>query len=207
MDPSPACPSRHAGWLTAHPVGIAVLIRFVVLFWGPLHTDGRDRRPPHYRPTAPDPPIPRVGYAALFEGVRVADLRQIVDAYLRAARPVDGHHRRARALLLLLDRDPSSRWFAPGGRSRYTPTLQRILLGDLRRRPPKLIIFDDPATSTCMACRPSTVCRTTCFFYLVSRWILAALPPAAGEPRPHDLRVPSVPPVSRAFICTSISNR
>ena len=38
-------PARRAGWITAHPVAIVVLIFFVVLFWGPLHPWSNSRRP------------------------------------------------------------------------------------------------------------------------------------------------------------------
>ena len=51
-------PDRHADWLTAHPVGIAVLICFVVVFWGPLHTAVEQRRP------TIDPPSPTPRLAA-----------------------------------------------------------------------------------------------------------------------------------------------
>ena len=56
------CPTGRHGWLTAHPVGIAVLIAFLVPFWGTLHT-AVESTLAAYRPTAPEPPIPRVGYA------------------------------------------------------------------------------------------------------------------------------------------------
>lgn len=160
---------RRVGWLTGHPVGIAVLILFVVGFWGPLHTVV-ERAPAVYRPTAPDPPITRVGYAVQYDSASVADLRKIVDAYV-------GPHDRLLDLTdepalfyYWLDRDPSSLWFAPNALL-DTPTLQRSLLTDLRRDPPKLIIFDD--TNDVMYGLPAiSGVPDAVFLYFDSRWIL-----------------------------------
>ena len=86
-----------------------------------------------------------------------------------------------------LGREPSSRWYAPNGIV-DTAELQRNLLAELRRAPPKLIIFDD--TDTKMYGLPNMDgVPEAVRLYLISRWILAALPPVAGEPRPHDLRL------------------
>jgi hypothetical protein len=187
-------PDRHAGWLTAHPVGIAVLICFVVLFWGPLRTTF-NTAPENIRPTAPDPPIARVGYAALYEGSAVADLRQIVDAYL-------GPHDRLLDITdepglfyYWINRDPSSRWFAPGGGLVSTPSLQRSLLDDLRRRPPKLIVFDD--TDPNMIAGPNLDgIPNQVLFYLVTPWILQHYRPLLVSHGRTIYALPSVPPVS-----------
>ena len=94
-------PEARVGWVTAHPVGIAVLIFFVVFFWGPLHTQV-DSTPAGYRPTVAAPAaFARVGYAS---SVRRPCIRGSATDRRRipgTARPADGHHRRAGAFLLL----------------------------------------------------------------------------------------------------------
>jgi hypothetical protein len=192
-------PKRHAGWLTAHPVGIAVLICFLVLFWGPLRTTV-ETRPAAYRATAPDPPVPHVGYAALFESATVDDLQQIVNAYL-------GPHGRLMDITdepglfyYLLGREPSSRWFAPGGALVSTVTLQRLLIGDLRRARPKLIVFDDLGDLNMYGLPSLDGMPNNVFFYLVSRWILAHYRPLLVSHGRTIYALPGVPPVSNLHL-------
>lgn len=164
-------PKRHAGLLTAHPVAIAVLICFVVLFWGPLHTVV-DGAPARYRATVPDPPIAQVGYGAQFDGPAVDDLRRIVNAYLGPHDRLLDITNEPALFYYWLERGPSSRWFAPVTLL-STPQLQRSLIDDLRRAPPKLIVFDDTDPGTKMFGLPDlSGVPENVFLYLDSRWIL-----------------------------------
>ncbi len=186
-------PSRNAVWLTTHPVGIAVLICFVILFWGPLHT-AVETAPAKFQPTAPQPAIPGVGYAIQYDSAAVDDLRRIVNAYL-------GPHDRLLDITNepglfydWLDRDPSSRWFAPDALT-STAQLQRSLLDDLRRAPPKLIVFDD--TDTTMIGLPGiSGVPENVFLYLVSRWILAHYRPLLESHGRTIYALPGLPSVS-----------
>lgn len=187
-------PERRAGWVTAHPVGIAVLVLFVVLFWAPLHTQV-DATPAAYRPlVAARPAYSRVGYFSLFDGPAYQDLARIVDAYL-------GPHGRLLDITnepglsyYLLGREPSSRWYAPVGIV-VTADLQRNLLAQLRRSPPKLIIFDD--TDTKMIALPTMDgVPNAVELYLVSRWILQHYRPLLESHGRTIYALPGTPPVS-----------
>lgn len=185
--------SRQAGWMIAHPVGIAVLIVFLVYFWGSLRTQV-DVAPAAYRPTAPSPPVARVGYASQFDGAAVDDLKTIMNAYL-------GPHGRMMDLTnepalfyYFLGRDPSSRWFAPVGLT-DTPALQRSVIADLRRSPPKLVVVDDTDTKMygleAMDGIPGSV-----LLYLITRWVLAHYRPLLESHNRTIYALPGVPPVS-----------
>ena len=137
--------SRQAGWMIAHPVGIAVLIVFLVYFWGSLRTQV-DVAPAAYRPTAPSPPVARVGYASQFDGAAVDDLKTIMNAYL-------GPHGRMMDLTnepalfyYFLGRDPSSRWFAPDRALPTPPLFSATSLPISVDRRPKLVVVDDTDT-------------------------------------------------------------
>ena len=186
-------PARRAGWVTAHPVGIAVLIFFVVSFWGSLHTQV-DGAPAAYRPVALAPPVARGGYAVQYDSAAVEDLQQIFNAYL-------GPHGRLLDLTdepglfyYFLGRDPASRWYAPTGIV-YTPQLQRNLLADLRRAPPKLVVFDDTDDKMyglpAMDGVPASV-----ELYLISRWVLEHYRPLLESRGRTIYALPGAPPVS-----------
>lgn len=187
-------PDKHAGWLTAHPVGIAVLIGFVVLFWGPLHT-AIQRAPANYRPSVPDPPITRVGYAAQYDSTSVDDLRQIVDAYLGPHDRLLDITNEPALFYYWLDRDPSSRWFAPNALL-STASLQLSLLADLRRAPPKLIIFDNTNTTNMYGLATISGVPASVFLYLDSRWILAHYRPLLVSHGRTIYALPGARPVS-----------
>lgn len=189
---------RHAGWLPSHPLGVALLILFLAYFWGPLHTTVQFA-PTAYRPTAPDPPIPHVGYAADYQPPVVNDLRRIINAYL-------GPHDRLMDLTdepgifyYWLGRDESSPWGVPGGGLVDTPTIQRLLIDDLRRERPKLIVFDnvgDPSHMFGLAALDGMPNNVT--FYLVSRWILQHYRPLIESHGRIVYALPSVRPIQPA---------
>ena len=186
-------PERRAGWVTAHPVGIAVLIFFAVYFWGTLHT-AVEVAPANYRSSAPAPPVGRVGYAAQFDAAAFEDLQRIANAYL-------GPHGRLLDITdepalfyYFLGRDPASRWYAPNGIA-YTPQLQRNLLADLRRAPPKLIVFDD--TDDKMYGLPAMDgVPVSVELYLISKWVLEHYRPLLESHGRTIYALPGVPPVS-----------
>lgn len=190
-------PDTRVRWLTAHPAGIAFLIFFVVYFWSPLHwTVGS--APAEFRPSAPNPPVARVGYAAQYDSAAVADLQRIVNAYL-------GPHGRLLDLTdepalfyYFLNRDPASRWYAPNGIA-YTPQLQRNLIAELRRSPPKLIILDD--TDSKMYGLPAMDgIPVDVELYLVSRWVLQHYRPLLESHGRTIYALPGVPTVSRLHL-------
>ncbi len=189
---------RQAGWVTSHPVGIAVLIFFVAYFWGPLHTVV-DGAPASYRPTvAVRPAYARVGYATQFDGAAYEDLRRIVNAYLGPHGRLMDITNEPALFYYFLGRDPSSRWFAPVGVV-ATPALQRNLLAELRRAPPKLIIFDDTDTKMYGLEAMDGVPAAT-FLYLISRWILDHYRPLLESHNRTIYALPGVPPVSRLHL-------
>ena len=190
-------PTRKAFSVTAHPVAISVLIAFVAYFWGTLHTQV-EAAPAAYRPTVPAPQVPRVGYAVQFDAAAFEDLQRIVNAYL-------GPHGRLLDLTnepalfyYFLGPDPSSRWYAPVGIV-DTPELQRNLLADLRRAPPKLIVFDD--TDTKMYGLPvMDGVPTSVFLYLDSRWILDHYRPLLESHGRTIYALPGLQPLSRLHL-------
>jgi hypothetical protein len=180
--------------VTAHPVGIALLILLIVCFWGPVHTQV-EATPAAYRPPVPDPAaFARVGYFSLFDGPAFEDLQRITNAYL-------GPHDRLMDITdepglfyYLLGRDPSSRWYAPNGIV-DTANLQTDVLAELRRAPPKLIIFDD--TDVSMVALPTMDgVPVAVRLYLISRWILAHYRPLVESHGRTIYALPGVPPVS-----------
>ena len=191
LDPRPAAQDGSAGWVSTYPVGIAVLIFFVVYFWGPLHT-AVDGAPAAYRPmVAARPAFARVGYAAEFDGSAFEDLRQIVNAYL-------GPHDRLMDITdepalfyYFLGRDPSSRWYAPNGIV-DTAELQRNLLAELRRTPPKLIVFDD-TDQKMYGLQTMDGVPASVRLYLISRWILAHYRPLLESHGRTIYALPGVP--------------
>ena len=185
---------KRTSWMPARPVGLAVLIFFLVSFWGPVHTVV-DAAPAAYRPVAPAPPaVARVGYSSQVDTAAVHDLQQIVNAYL-------GPHDRLLDITdepalfyYFLGRGPSSRWYAPNGIV-DTAELQRNLLDEVRRAPPKLIIFDD--TDTSMYGLPTMDgVPVSVRLYLISRWILEHYRPLLESHGRTIYALPSVPPVS-----------
>ena len=179
------------------------MICFLVAFWGPLHTVV-ESAPARYRPTAPGPPIARVGYAAQFDGAAFEDLRQIVNAYLGPHdRWIDITNEPA-LFYYWLDRDPSSRWVAPVSTPQHRSAAAQPPRGAtpcateadrLRRHRHKM--YGLPAISGV----PATV-----FLYLDSRWILDHYRPLLESHGRTIYALPGLRPV-RAFICSYISNR
>ncbi|MBV9818665.1 MAG: hypothetical protein JOZ07_09980 [Solirubrobacterales bacterium] len=189
---------RVVGSVTAHPLGIAALILFVVAFWGPLHKV-MDGAPAAYRPKVSAPPaFARVGYTSDVDGPAVDDLQRIVNAY-------EGPHGRLLDITnepalfyYFLGHDPSSRWYAPVGLT-DTAELQRNLLAQLRRAPPKLIVFDD--TDAKMYGAPSIDgTPAPVFLYLVSRWILDHYRPLLESHGRTIYSLPGARPVARLHL-------
>jgi len=187
-------PRRWAAWVTIHPMGIAVLVLFVAFFWGPLHTQ-IDGSPAAYRPLVATPPAnDRVGYFSLFDGPAFDDLQRILDAYLGPHGRLMDITNEPGLFYYLLGRDPSSRWYAPVGIV-VTADLQQNLLAQLRRSPPKLIIFDD--TDNKMVGLPTMDgVPNSVELYLVSRWILEHYRPLLESHGRTIYALPGTPPVS-----------
>lgn len=186
-------PEWHVGWLTTHPVGIGVLIVFLVCFWGQLRTNV-EIAPARYRPAAPEPPIARVGYAVRYDAAAVDDLHQIVSAYLGPHDRLLDITNEPTIFYYWLDRDPSSRWFAPITLL-SNAKLQRSLLAELRRSPPKLIVFDD--TDSKMPGLPGfNGVSAPVYLYLDSRWILTHYRPLLVSHGRTIYGLPGLAPVS-----------
>jgi hypothetical protein len=158
------------GTITAHPVGLALLIFTVAWFWGTLHTQVASA-PASYRPAvAARPAFARVGYDAAFDGPAFEDLRRIINAYLRPRDRMLDLTDEPALFYYFIGRDPSSRFFAPDSQVEL-PALQRDLLDQLRRSPPKLIVVDD--TDQTMIGYPNVDgVPVMARLYLISRWIL-----------------------------------
>jgi hypothetical protein len=158
-----------AARVPAHPVGLALLVAMIALFWGPLHSAVKGA-PAAYRPAVSAPPLDRVGYAAEFDGVSFADLRRIMNAYLGPDGRLEDLTDEPALFYYFMRRDPSSRWFVPNGIV-DTAGLQQDVVRELRRSPPKLIVFDD--TDTVMPGLPAEdLVPAMVRMYLVSRWVL-----------------------------------
>jgi hypothetical protein len=94
----------------------------------------------------------------------------------------------------LLGRDASSRWYAPNGIV-DTAELQRDVLSELRRAPPKLIVFDD--IDTAMVALPNMDgVPVAVRLYLISRWILTHYHPLLQSHGRTIYALPGVRPVS-----------
>ena len=187
-------PKGWPGWVTAHPVSLALLIFLVVHFWAPVHAQVKGV-PAAYRPAVAAPPaFARVGNFSGFDGPAFEDLQTIINAYL-------GPHDRLMDITdepglfyYLLGRDPSSRWYAPNGIV-DTAELQRDVLAELRRDPPKLIILDD--TDTTMVGLPNMDwVPVGVRLYLISRWVLAHYRPLAESHGRTIYALPGAVPVS-----------
>ncbi len=162
-------------WIPSHPIGLVLLVCTVAFFWGPIHSRIQ-RAPAAYHPTvARVAAYARVGYAAQFDSTGFVDLRRIITAYL-------GPHDRLLDLTdepalfyYLINRDPSSRWYVPNGIV-ATAELQRDMLRELRRHPPKLVVLDDSNLKMVGAAVFDRV-PATVRLYLVTRWILSRYRP------------------------------
>jgi hypothetical protein len=186
--------TRRTSWMPRRPAAIAVLIFFVLAFWGPLRTRV-DAAPAAYRPlSSTSPEFARVGYSSQVDAPALQDLQRIVDAYV-------GPHDRLLDITdepalfyYFLGRSPSSRWFAPDGVV-DTAELQRDLLSDIRRAPPKLIIFDD--TDTKMYGLPTMDgVPVSVRLYLISRWILEHYRPLVESHGRTIYALPSAAPLA-----------
>ncbi len=185
---------KRTSWMPARPVALAVLIFFLVSFWGSVHTVV-DAAPAAYRPVAPAPPaVARVGYSSQVDTAAVQDLQQIVNAYLGPRDRLLDITDEPALFYYFLGRGPSSRWYAPNGIV-DTAKLQRNLLAELRRAPPKLIIFDDTDTSMYGLATMDGV-PVSVRLYLISRWILEHYRPLLESHGRTIYALPSVPPVS-----------
>ncbi len=187
-------PTRHARWVSNSPFGIALLVVFLVHFSGPLRTAAH-YAPADYRAEVPTAPaFARVGYASQVDGPAIQDLRQIVNAYVGPhGRLLDMTNEPA-LFYYFLGHDPSSRWFAPNGLV-DTAKLQDNLIAQLRRNPPKLIVFDDTDPNMyglfAMDGVPAPV-----FEYLISKWVLAHYRPLLESHRRVIYALPGARPVS-----------
>jgi hypothetical protein len=185
---------RPAAWMATHPVGIALLILFLVSFWGALHTQV-DAARAAYRPVVPvAPAVARVGYASAVDAPAIDDLQRVVNAYL-------GPHDRLLDITdepalfyYFLNRGPSLRWYAPNGIV-DTAELQRDLLAELRRAPPKLIVFDDTDT-TMYGLQAMDGVPVAVRLYLISKWVLAHYRPLLESHGRTIYALPGTPPVS-----------
>ncbi len=186
-------PDRRVRWATFHPVGIAVLVFFLVSFWAPLHTQVT-AAPAAYRPSAPAPPaFPRVGYDSQFDGAALEDLGRILNAYLGPHDRVLDLTNEPALFYYFLGRDPSSRWYAPVGIV-DTAKLQGNLLADLRRAPPKLVVFDESGELNGlpeMDGVPGPV-----FLNLITRWVLEHYRPLLDSHGRIIYALPGVRPIS-----------
>ncbi len=158
------------GWVTAHPVGLALLIFMVVYFWAPLHRQ-LDGAATAYRPTvAARPTFARVGYDAEFDDPSFEDLEQIVNSYLGSGGQMLDLTDEPALFYYFIGRDPASRWFAPDSQVE-APALQRNLIDQLRRSPPKLIVFDSTDTAMIGGSSIDGV-PVMVRLNLISRWVL-----------------------------------
>jgi hypothetical protein len=182
------------GWATIHPVGVALLILLVVLFWGPVRTKV-EGTPAAYRPAVAAPAaFARVGYFGQFDGPAYEDLRQIINAYLGPRDRLMDITDEPGLFNYLLGRNPSSRWYAPNGIV-DTANLQNDVLAELRRAPPNLIVFDD--TDITMVGLPNMDgVPVAVRLYLISRWVLGHYRPLLESHGRTIYALPGVAPVS-----------
>jgi hypothetical protein len=182
-----------ARWMPAYPVAIALLAYFLIAFWGPL--SGRVKASPAaYRPVSPVPAtVKRVGYSSDVDAPAIHDLGRILDAYLGPHGQVYDFTNEPGLFYYFLNRNPSNRWFAPDGLVQ-TPQLQNNLIGDLRRNPPKLLVFDD-TDSKMYGLEADQGIPVASRLYLVSRWILRHYKPLLVSHNRVIYALPSVHPI------------
>jgi hypothetical protein len=160
---------KRARWLPAQPIGLALAICMVVFFWGPIHDRIEGSPAAYHRTVASRPTFASVGYATEFEGGAFRDLRRIINAYLGPHGRLLDLTNEAALFYYFIKRDPSTRWYVPNGIV-ATAELQRDMLDELRRDPPKLVVLDD--TDLTMAAAPSfDKVPAMVRMYLISRWI------------------------------------
>jgi len=189
-----ATPKGWPGWVTTHSVSLALLIFLIVHFWAPVRRQV-EGAPAAYRPAVAAPvAFARVGYFSLLDGPAFEDLQQIINAYLGPKDRLMDITDEPGLFYYLLDRDPSSRWYAPNGIA-DTAELQRDVLSELRRSPPKLIVVDD--TDTAMIALPNMDgVPVAVRLYLISRWILSHYRPLLESHGRTLYALPGARPVS-----------
>jgi hypothetical protein len=129
---------------STHPIGLAMVLVIAVL--GATRVkDHVANAETNYRPNVPAPPSSRpVGYSsAPFDSVMYRDLKRVVDAYLDPNDRLFDFTNAPTYYYYLMDRDPSTRY--PIVLVAHSERLQDDLVEQLRRGPPKLIIFDATA--------------------------------------------------------------
>ncbi len=183
-----------ARWIPAHPVGLALVISVAACFWGPLRTQV-DGTPAAYRPVVANRPLfAGVGYASRFDGAAFADLRRVVDAYLGPRDRLMDITDEPALFYYLIGRDPSSRWYAPNGIA-DSAVLQRNVLDQLRRSPPKLIVFDNTNNAMAGLSNMDGV-PAMVRLYSVSKWVLDHYRPLLKSHGRTIYALRDVPPVS-----------
>jgi len=180
--------------LRARPIGLVVLVLTVAFVWGALRSVV-DGAPASYRSAVAQPAeFARVGFSVQVDSAAVADLSQIVNAYLGRSGRLQDLTDEPALFHYFIDRDPSTRWYVPNGIV-GTTELQRNLISELRRAPPKLIVLDD--TDQAMAGLANMDgAPVTVRLYLVSRWILDHYKPLLVSHGRTIYARPGVPPVS-----------
>jgi hypothetical protein len=131
---------RMAAW-TSRPVSVAVLGLALVTTQVPLPVR-LDAAASHYRVTASaEPSIPKLGYGSVTADARdFADLRTVLDAYLRPGDWVYDFTNAPAVYYYLLDLAPRTRYFNVS--VALPEASQDVLVSQLERNPPKLVIFD-----------------------------------------------------------------
>jgi len=134
--------ARRFGALSARPVSIALLGTAVVSISGPLPARLAET-PHHYRPVvAAEPQISRLGYSDQgFDRATYADLAMVLQAYLRPGDWVFDFSNEPGLYYYLLDLAPRTRYYHIS--MAIPEAAQKDLINQLKRDPPKLIVFNN----------------------------------------------------------------
>ncbi len=150
-----------------HPVSLVIAVTVAVIVWGKVD-DRIDNAEARFRPVVAAPPVyPKVGYSsAPFDPVMYRDLKRVVDAYLDPSDRIFDFTNAPTLYNYLLDREPATRYIVV--LVAHSEKLQDDLVDELRKSPPKLVVFDAGTTGlTNWDGIPNMVRH-----YAVSRWIL-----------------------------------
>ena len=159
--------ARNRSLQALHPVSLVIAVTVAVIVWGKVD-DRIGNAEARFRPAVAAPSVyPKVGYSsAPFDPVMYRDLKRVVDAYLDPSDRIFDFTNAPTLYYYLLDREPATRYIVV--LVAHSEKLQDDLVDELRKSPPKLVVFDSGTTGlTNWDGIPNMVRH-----YAVSRWIL-----------------------------------
>jgi hypothetical protein len=131
-------------WIGAPAVAVAVLAAIILSAPQPL--TALQGIPAQFHASAPTPApaqLPRLGYTlpGTVDMVQIEDLGRTIDTYAGSGAPVFDFDNEPGILYYLLNRVPGTRFYIVA--SALTPAAQNLLISDLRKSNPRLVLFTD----------------------------------------------------------------